>query len=466
MNIENDIKDTESSKDIKQIADNIISPVLVSFIWWVLTNALKNGYKKLYFLARDGYIMYRIALQFCARFDLPIECRYLYGSRLAWQTAVYHLIGDEKYKYIFSGGYFITPQIILKRIRADIKQRYDIYGDINNINVNKYKYDLSNENQALNSNNMKIFAEMLKKSRVFCEYADRMSKKQFCDVSIYLRQEKVFDGHDIVIVDSGWTGSIQRVLRQIAEFNMINMINLKITGYYFGLYTQSGDSRDGRYEAWYFSPKSPVSLMTNFNNNVLECMCASPFNMTVGYKFSENSENTGDYIPVFNDSINSDNNRNNAILLNYYIEQFTADFLNNDINDINFDSYSDTYLENSKKILHRFMINPTKKEAEVFGKFKFCDDMSGAYENTLARFADKEYLKNYTIINRFLYRVSKNIINIKKTKMQITQKTVPDLFWFHGSLAISDLSVKNQKWYRFNYKLWDTLRLVIKKNKK
>lgn len=473
------ITDTDNeSGHIKQIAYGVISPALISFVWWVLTNARKNGYKRLYFLARDGYIMYKIAAQFCTKFNLGIECRYLYGSRLAWRTAVYHLIGDEKYKHIFSGGYLITPRIILKRVQASREQRHKIYNDINNIDSvtkdghtysNKYNtYNLLNENQALNAENIKIFSEQLKKSAVFNEYLDYISKKQFENVSMYLYQEGVFEGDEIVLVDSGWTGSIQRTLRQIAEQRMNSP---KITGYYFGLYNQSDDIRDGKYEAWYFTPKSPVNIMTNFNNNVFECMCASPFNMTVGYEFSENS---GVYNPVFNNNYSDENNANNtaynsnytgnavnmanidnierAKLFNYYIEQFTADFFNN--SSISFDSYNNTYLENTRKILQRFMMNPTKTEAEVFGKFKFCDDASDCYENEVACFIDKSRLKSYFIINRFLHKMRG-----KKTD----RESIPDLFWFHGSLAVS--GIKKQNRYRLNYKLWETIRLLTKKYK-
>lgn len=440
-----EIREDIENHVVKKTADNIISPVLISYVWWVLTRALKNGQKKLYFLARDGYIMHKIAEQFRERFNLDVECRCLYGSRLAWRTAAYNFIGDEKYKYIFSGGYLLTPRIILKRVLADSEQRQRIYSDINNgIHINSNcGYDLSNENQALNSKSMKIFAERLKKSRIFSEYLDYISEKQFHGASMYLRQEGVFDGNDIVIVDSGWTGSVQRTLRQIAERHVANP---NITGYYFGLYAQSDDLRDGKYETWYFNRKSPVSVMTNFNNNVFEFMCVSPFKMTVGYEFSESS---GVYIPVHSDS-DSEQTSKEAIRLNRYIENFTSDFLNN--SDINFDDYNDVYLEKSRKLLKRFMINPTKIEAEAFGQYKFCDDASDSYKNDLARIVDGNYLKQYSVIKRLFRKISKKTAG---------KNELPDLFWFHGSLAVSE--IKNQKLHRFNYKLWEFSRILIKK---
>ena len=439
-NIAAPVIDIETKKDIeagidKQIADTVISPVLISFVWWVLTKAVKNGHKRLYFLARDAYVMHRIAKRFCARFELGIECRYLYGSRLAWRSAAYNLIGDEKYANIFSGGYLLTPRIVLERTKADEGQRAAIYADIG--------YDLSDENTVLNSSGMKIFAEKLKKSSVFSEYLIELSNRQFHGVSMYLRQEGVFDGGEIALVDSGWTGSIQRTLRQIAERNLKDP---KITGYYFGLYSKSGDIRDGVYETWYFGPGSPVGAMTNFNNNVFECMCACPSHMTSGYEFCARE---GAYVPVFR---GGECNFETARLICDCIDERAAAFLGG--GDMEFGDYDDKYLREAKKILRRFMINPTKDEAEAFGRFRFCDDASDSYESALACAVDGKYLKNYFVTKRLMQKISKK---------GNTKEAVPDLFWLHGSLAAS--GIKHQKRYRFNYKLWETLRLIAKKRK-
>ena len=41
----------------------ILAPALNDFVLWILRKAQRNGIRRLYFLARDGYLMYR-----CARF--------------------------------------------------------------------------------------------------------------------------------------------------------------------------------------------------------------------------------------------------------------------------------------------------------------------------------------------------------------------------------------------------------------
>ena len=54
----------------------VLAPALGGFTQWLLKEACKAQKQRLYFLARDGYLMYRAALLFCEKQRLPIECRY------------------------------------------------------------------------------------------------------------------------------------------------------------------------------------------------------------------------------------------------------------------------------------------------------------------------------------------------------------------------------------------------------
>ena len=47
--------------DFEMLAADVISPVLVMYTEWILQQAEIKKIKHLYFLARDGYLMYHIA---------------------------------------------------------------------------------------------------------------------------------------------------------------------------------------------------------------------------------------------------------------------------------------------------------------------------------------------------------------------------------------------------------------------
>ncbi len=61
-------------------ASNFIAPIFVPFVYSILIEARKRGIETLYFIARDGWILYNIAKQF--EEDFPeIGIKYLYASR-------------------------------------------------------------------------------------------------------------------------------------------------------------------------------------------------------------------------------------------------------------------------------------------------------------------------------------------------------------------------------------------------
>ncbi len=61
-------------------ASDFIAPLYVPFVYYILSEAEKKGIESVYFLARDGYIFYKIALRLNKRFP-ALSLHYLYVSR-------------------------------------------------------------------------------------------------------------------------------------------------------------------------------------------------------------------------------------------------------------------------------------------------------------------------------------------------------------------------------------------------
>jgi FMN phosphatase YigB (HAD superfamily) len=72
---------------IASVATSVAMPLLVGFGTWVLQQARLLGLDRLYFLARDGEVFLEVTRRLAEQAGDPIECRYLYGSRRAWQLA-------------------------------------------------------------------------------------------------------------------------------------------------------------------------------------------------------------------------------------------------------------------------------------------------------------------------------------------------------------------------------------------
>ena len=55
------------------------------YVEWLLKESVQKGFQRLFFIARDGYVLKEIADIIIRRQGLEIETYYLYGSRKAWR---------------------------------------------------------------------------------------------------------------------------------------------------------------------------------------------------------------------------------------------------------------------------------------------------------------------------------------------------------------------------------------------
>lgn len=62
------------------VASDFVAPIYVPFVYYIMEHASKNGIENIFFLARDGYIFYKISERFATKFQ-NIKIHYLYVSR-------------------------------------------------------------------------------------------------------------------------------------------------------------------------------------------------------------------------------------------------------------------------------------------------------------------------------------------------------------------------------------------------
>lgn len=68
-----------------QIGASCASLILFPYVAWVIQSALERNISKLYFIARDGFLLKKIADIYIDKNRLDIKTKYLYGSRQAWE---------------------------------------------------------------------------------------------------------------------------------------------------------------------------------------------------------------------------------------------------------------------------------------------------------------------------------------------------------------------------------------------
>ena len=77
----NDVKDLKTKTGIC-----LTGPILISYVLLILENSLKQGINRLYFIARDGFVLKEIADILIEKNNYPIKTKYIYGSRIAWRV--------------------------------------------------------------------------------------------------------------------------------------------------------------------------------------------------------------------------------------------------------------------------------------------------------------------------------------------------------------------------------------------
>lgn len=422
----------EQPAALAQVTAGVSAPVLFAYIRWVLDQAERRGLKRLYFLARDGYMMYRYAQRFCAVYGLKIECRYLYCSRLSLRVPAYHLLGEEAFSMLFHGGYRITPRIVLERIGLSQGERQRVYLDAGLKDVQ--------EDAVLPVVAYRAFAKQVWESKVFQDLLTQKSVDAYSNAIGYLRQEGLLEEELYGIVDTGWTGSIQRTLRQLLASAGHTA---ELVGFYFGMFEPPRDSADGVYLTWYFSAASSPAKISVFNNNVIECMCICPHPMTVGYQLTD-----GGYQPVWTPNKAADFTPDALRLQEDILMRFLERALQTP-----WEALCPDELERAvRRRLRRFLYRPSAWEAEAFAACSFCDDVAETYKNALVQQIDQSQAKQYVFFRRLYHKVLHSA------------SEPPELFWPYGSIASSNIRARG--WYRLNVKLWEMLRHVKQKRRK
>ena len=107
----------------------------------------------------------------------------------------------------------------------------------------------------------------------------------------YLRQEGMLEDIPDAIVDSGWTGSMQKLLGDaLSQLGRTR----ELEGYYWGLYELPPKERLPAYHCYFFDPGRHLQEKVYFNNCLFEAVYSAPHGMTLGYR-----NEGGQYVPLY-----------------------------------------------------------------------------------------------------------------------------------------------------------------------
>lgn len=380
-----------------------IAPVLTEFICWVLRRASLAGKKRLYFLSRDGYQMYLTALRLTRLYQINMECRYLHVSRYSMRLPQYHLNPDKGIDGICTGGIDVTPERILRSAALTSKEMDEI---LTSVGWQERRRDI------LDYRKIQKLKEKFRSVHKLQEYLEKHSLEEYENAMGYLEQEGLLSDVPYAIVDSGWVGTMQESMQTLIQSRRPE---LKMEGYYFGMYELPKGADPKNYHAWYFSHKKGLRRKTGFSNSLFETICSSDEGMTLYYR-----ENNGRFLPVQDGkgNPNSCRLRKNQEVLKDFLKQMQSH-----TKEESGAVQASAGIRLAERLFHLLMACPTNTEILAYGDNLFSDDMLEGNRRKAAAELTETEIKNQRLLSRLLIAAG-----IKKTVLR-------ESAWIEGSIA-------------------------------
>jgi hypothetical protein len=333
--------------------NGIIAPFIVSYVLWVIDRARSNSIQRLYFVARDGEILFRVA-QILQQDKNDIDLRYLYGSRRAWLSPAMQGNFESWKRHLI--------HVDKKNSRHDILSRVDFDESTQNEIRNILGISHDEWTMPISRYEAEGFLALIFQHEKTRGIALNIIETRRNTTLAYFSQEGLFDDISWAVVDTGWALSTQAALKAILESS--NRPHRQPFGYYIGMAKDhSSPDQAGGAQA-FISP--PGSFFARRRTVIDHCFTPSTHATTCRYKLENNIA-----YPVFGEDPRSEEERsytNNLHQATISLAQLVA--LNPTVSQEIIASRVQIVM-NAKK----FLRNPTFLEATLMSNFGATSDL-------------------------------------------------------------------------------------------
>jgi len=221
-------KNRFDDEELCVLASYVAAPVLFSYVHWIMAKALKEGLERLYFIARDGEVLIKIAQELKKACGWNIDLRYIYGSRHSWllpSIIEYDKLSEQTPFFKFAKN--LTIRKLLLRFKLEkIDQRW--------LKRKVLEYNMSFDDQVSIANLHKVKRLMM--DRAVLQEIRTIADGDFKKLSEYLGNEGLFDDVRYGIIDVGWRGTLPNALRNVFIKN--GKSQRPMTVFYFDVFNE------------------------------------------------------------------------------------------------------------------------------------------------------------------------------------------------------------------------------------
>lgn len=252
-------------------------PVLYSYAEWLVEQAVEKKIERLYFIARDGYLLKQITDIILDKKKIDIATSYIFGSRKAWRMPS---LSEEHYNLyqliLWSHVFRITTLDSLAAVlHVPVEGLYRFLPGI---------FAKQPEDKNISNQELEYIAWKLSTDEKFKEYHLRALQEERELAKEYLLQEVDFTDDKFAFVDVSGGGLTQGCLRELIK----DKYQKPIHTFFFKI------DRVNLVEGSVTDTFMPGFLE---NNLTIEMMCRAPHGQTKGYAWKD-----GKVIPVLEET--------------------------------------------------------------------------------------------------------------------------------------------------------------------
>ncbi|MDD2467650.1 MAG: hypothetical protein PHI97_27020 [Desulfobulbus sp.] len=393
-------------RDLHAIGANVAGPILFGFVCWLFEEAEKKGIPKLYFLARDGQVLFEIAQVLNRQKNNLFELKYLYSSRQAWHLPSVTEIGNREIAWITEKSHYISLRVLALRLGADPNSlcRLCVRSGLLVDDLDKH----------LDDEWLSFFAELLTSNSELIDLVLCNAERARSSTIAYLEQEGLFDGSNLGIVDSGLFGRSQDSLNALMSFEGWRG---EIHGFYFGIADPLANLKN-KY-GYFFSPShsKPFRRWGHGFVTLMELMSLTDHGATLAY-----GQYAGKWCPILAETFANEDRIDEICALRSGIIDFVR------VESLPSAGYDfEEYREKTLKLVRDFYLYPTLEQAEALGDLQYTVVQSAQTERECRSFAPR--LSIVDALRLIFKSTSKDRFNIT--------------YWIHGSRVRSGFIVRN-----------------------
>ena len=355
----------EHAASLRDVGAGVIAPALTAYLLHVLRHAERTGVRRLYFAARDGEVMLRLARPIAGRIGSPVELRYLYGSRQAWNAAALTEVDDDALDWILQFAVQASLRMVLARVGVTPEDHRQVLLEAG---LPEAMWDTTLAAAQVPSVAQALRSEPLAAS-VLREAAERRHL-----MLAYLEQALLLDGTPYGLVDVGWKGRPAAALSAVlAEAGAEQPARF----YYFGLLTKLPRRVQADRLAYLFDGgRSLGAGRLTESMATFDVFCSGREGLTIGYA------REGDrVVPVLRSPLNEPVLTWGLATVRGAVDSFARHLvLDGELVDLDADARPAVLA-----VLREFFEHPTEEEARAWGAYPHSSDQNEADSYHLAR---------------------------------------------------------------------------------